>query len=1312
MNQSENKTALKIKYPDFSIDSEIDENLAKELQTITYDKLTTSSTTRTIKNIKKNIIATLKSNYPFVNGRVKEVADIILKKHGLHEDSFDFVNLFESGLHENINDISIDDNANKNEKVFRGYLNELEKSVDKLIGYDVLYRTMKDLYGEKEAKKLTGEMYTYALGLSDSSNISIPYSYYAHTPIFISINGQQELVSLKQLFEKFKDFVILESDHEWIDTNNIEVDYKPFNAKLGNCAKKIGKHINLLKEYPKTKIILKVWDTKNGWVDITRIVRHKNNVGFTLYQLDNGNFAFVTDNHPIYMANGTEKNAIDLSIGDRVLVDDDMSVPTGDANIIIPKKLAYFTGFLLGDGNVNSYDKEQFIYKPLHSPCHVKFIRGGNTVGIYQNDVDNSYIKKVAEDLFDNFETWRPSDKVERSIFFSSYEYAFICSTFFDFDFGENSFTKHLPNNILNWDNTSKEALLAGLIDSDGTIFNNQVNCVSIRMMSYSIIRGLYDVLKSLPGIHNVRTRIDGENISNCIYELVFSVTKESGLCSLSEKIKTQYSLNPKKYDVYHKECNSKKNIKNVVTKLIRFYSDEIPDTRFLKRELEYVYDITTSTGRFYANGMVQHNCWALDASKLVTVGREFGVLKSKPAKRVSSYISMLCETIHQMSNHLAGAIAIGSFFLDLAHLMIYKERRTLNELRTDKRIRKMIENEVQQFIHSINHLSRNGAESPFTNVSIFDRPKLEGLISDDNYGWYFPNHKAISTDNDLQDKMSNEDFKKYVIDYITEIQNLFMDFFEKGDPLQNGMPYRFPVATVNFSKVKNESTGKFEIQDKEFLKAVCKRDISRFNIFSSAGTKICSCCLSGDEIIEVSNSKQTLAEFIESYNVDKLANFEKDISNENLFVDSFNVESNKIEKDKILKVFKQPNDTGSLLKFTCEFGSNQVTPNHILIVKNKESGVISEVPAYKVKEEIQKYYIPVELADKTLTWDSILFVDTFKHSDSVYCIETENNHNFVANNIITHNCRLINDIEMLDFASQSNSLGGGGSISLGSHRVITINFQRIALECQSFEDYLNILSFRVEEAAKILKAHKLMLLKFTKEGYEPFIANGFINPKRLFSTFGLLGIYEANKTLRQKFDIPEDRDITGEILEYFNTKVNEVSKKYGIIGNIEQIPGESFAVRLAEADKAIYGFGDDYYKLYANQFCPLYEDFTLAEKIKTDGKYNALLTGGGIVHIQIATQTTPQQNEQLIKFACAEGCEHFALNRVYSRCKKCGKVYNTKVDKCDCGAEGDDLERLTRVIGFFTPVSSWGKVRREWEFPRRFFTDVSKIAM
>ena len=67
------------------------------------------------------------------------------------------------------------------------------------------------------------------------------------------------------------------------------------------------------------------------------------------------------------------------------------------------------------------------------------------------------------------------------------------------------------------------------------------------------------------------------------------------------------------------------------------------------------------------------------------------------------------------------------------------------------KSFRKYIENEIQQFIHSVNHLSRNGVESPFTNVSIFDPIKLKGLIGPDNYGWYFENHKAIQTPNLLK---------------------------------------------------------------------------------------------------------------------------------------------------------------------------------------------------------------------------------------------------------------------------------------------------------------------------------------------------------------------------------------------------------------------------------------------------------------------------------------------------------------------------------------------------------------------------------
>lgn len=338
------------------------------------------------------------------------------------------------------------------------------------------------------------------------------------------------------------------------------------------------------------------------------------------------------------------------------------------------------------------------------------------------------------------------------------------------------------------------------------------------------------------------------------------------------------------------------------------------------------------------------------------------------------------------------------------------------------------------------------------------------------------------------------------------------------------------------------------------------------------------------------------------------------------------------------------------------------------------------------------------------IEYKEITNIEIIESFDDVYDIELEDHHYFPANTIITHNCRLCNNSELMEMASQVNSLGGGGSVSMGSHRVCTINFQRIALECNSLDDYYDILKTRTEEAAKILRAHKLLLLKLTEQGFEQFISNGYINPNRLFSTFGMLGIYEAEKTLKQRFEIGENIDLTKDILVAFNTWVGELSKQYGIVGNIEQIPGESFAVRLAKADKLIFGLDDNYYKLYANQFCPLYGDFSLIEKLTRDGKYNQLITGGAIVHIQSSSIVTPQQAEKLIKLACSVGCEHFAINRVFSKCTECGTVYNSKVDKCGCGGK---ICHYTRVVGFFTPVDCWNKVRREWEFPRRRFTEI-----
>jgi len=517
--------------------------------------------------------------------------------------------------------------------------------------------------------------------------------------------------------------------------------------------------------------------------------------------------------------------------------------------------------------------------------------------------------------------------------------------------------------------------------------------------------------------------------------------------------------------------------------------------------------------------------CFSIDASKLVTMGREFGQLHSKPAKRISSYISALCETIHQLSSHLAGAIAVGTFFLDLAHLLIYKENYTLDQIKSDEILRKYIENELQQFTHSVNHLSRNSSESPFSNVSVFDKPKLRELVSERNYGWYFQKVDFVGEENHIE----------YIVDYIVEIQKIFMAFFEKGDVLKNGEPYRFPVVTKNLSKLYNEKEIAY-IEDKEFLKSLINSEIFRYNIFVSEGTKVCSCC------------------------------------------------------------------------------------------------------------------------------------------------------------------RLINNTDMLELASQSNSFGGGSSISLGSHRVVTINFARISFICDSYENYFAILEKRIEDTAKILKAHKQLLRLLTQKGLQPFIENGWIQLNRMFSTFGIMGIVEANETLLSRFPELKDKDIIKEILTFFDERILFYSKKYEIVSNAEQIPGESYALRLATVDNKLFGSP---YKIYSNQFIPLWNtESSVWERMIVDGKYQKLLTGGGIVHLNIGEKLTKKQIEKLIDFAVESGCEHFSLNPVYSKCKN-GHTNFGKFEKCPV-CQDEIIDYITRTVGFFTPVTSWKSEKVEYDFNKR----------
>jgi len=149
---------------------------------------------------------------------------------------------------------------------------------------------------------------------------------------------------------------------------------------------------------------------------------------------------------------------------------------------------------------------------------------------------------------------------------------------------------------------------------------------------------------------------------------------------------------------------------------------------------------------------------------------------------------------------------------------------------------------------------------------------------------------------------------------------------------------------------------------------------------------------------------------------------------------------------------------------------------------------------------------------------------------------------------------------------------------------------------------------------------------------------------------------------------------------------------------------GESVAPILAKKDKLIFGEEYQPYELYSNQYIPLIANASMADRIKLTGKFMHIVSGGGILHLNISDRIkNAEQMKKLLLFALKNGVEHLAVNYGFGICENdhTSIVGNSMVCPV-CG--GKVTDHLTRIIGYFTKVSSWNSVRRDFEFPRRDF--------
>lgn len=357
-----------------------------------------------------------------------------------------------------------------------------------------------------------------------------------------------------------------------------------------------------------------VLDDNNEWVKVSRILKHKSHTNLVGIETKNGYCTLVTTDHPVILDEG-ECLASQLS-RDKNLKVSTSFVPLTEQKNVDPD-YAYFVGFLIGDGHMNKCD-----------------------FTIHQKDAINTKIYEVVQKLFDNVKVNKDGTRLE---------FGHLKDVPSLHDTGFLSKDRKLPKDILTWDRKALKNLIAGLIDSEGNINSGNGVC-SIRTISYELTQQLGELFRAL-NLGNTRVSFCGKYHSKNGYHSDNDVYRVS--CRITDKEMIEYSVKVSENQdlIYKKMYQDGRWETNQIHKLFDW---ETP---------EYVYDITTESGHFHCNGLIQHNCFNFSTLDLMYKGLPFvKKINSNPAKHLSSFCGQLIHFTSYASNQVMGAVRISGF--------------------------------------------------------------------------------------------------------------------------------------------------------------------------------------------------------------------------------------------------------------------------------------------------------------------------------------------------------------------------------------------------------------------------------------------------------------------------------------------------------------------------------------------------------------------------------------------------------------------------------------------------------------------------
>lgn len=290
----------------------------------------------------------------------------------------------------------------------------------------------------------------------------------------------------------------------------------------------------------------------------------------------------------------------------------------------------------------------------------------------------------------------------------------------------------------------------------------------------------------------------------------------------VSKNVATLESEDRKRENREIQRYRMKKQLKKMFPEVASQYAKD------LNSHIIYTHDEASTS-------VLKQYCMAVSLYPLMLegVGNIDGVTPSEP-NDLQSFSGQVTNLIFLLSSQCKGAVAVGSYFIALNYYIIkeygpewYNKldcivtsehsliRRTLKE---------SIYKAFKQFVWGINQPAGNRSyQSPFTNVSYYDRTYFESMFGE----FYYPDG-------------SQPEWRA-----IDTVQRLFMDWFNK---VRLKQVLTFPVET--FAMVHDGT----DIIDKEY-KNLCAEMYAKghsfFTYISDSADSLASCCRLRNEVSE-----------------------------------------------------------------------------------------------------------------------------------------------------------------------------------------------------------------------------------------------------------------------------------------------------------------------------------------------------------------------------------------------------------------------------------------------------------------------------